>query len=233
MKFLKDIVDFFIPAYCGICKQKLSHNEKVVCDKCFYSIPVITQPFCERCGRPTDETVCNECIEYPHQFSRARAIGRYDGILGELIMLFKHKNKISIGKRLGSMLAVILQSDEFLSCGDIIVPVPLHRVARRRRGYNQSEILACEVSKVTGIPVLSKTLYRVKATKAQTGLPHEERKENVEDAFKVKGNEVKGKKVILIDDVCTTGATLDECANKLNKAEAIDVYALVCARAVG
>lgn len=232
MNFLRDIVDFLVPAYCGVCRQKLSRNEKVICDKCFYGISVITRPYCERCGKPTQgETVCNDCIEHPHNFSRARAIGQYDGVLGELVRLLKYDKKLSVGKRLGNMLATILQSDEFLSGSKAIVPVPLHRVAYRRRGYNQSEILAYEVSKLTGVPVINKILYRIKPTKSQTKLSPEERKENVKGAFRVIGNELKGKKVILIDDVCTTGATLDECASELMKAGADEVYALVCARA--
>lgn len=231
MNFLKDILDFFLPSHCSICKKKLSHKEKVVCDECLYSIPVVVKPFCERCGRPTEgESVCNECIEHPHEFSRARAIGKYDSALGELVKLFKYARKISIGKKLGYMLSVILQGDEFLSRGDVLIPVPLHPVAERRRGYNQSEILASEISKFTEIPVLNKVLYKIKPTKSQTEA--EDRQLNVKDAFKVKGDkEIRGKKIILIDDVCTTGATLDECAKELHKATASDVYALVCARA--
>lgn len=233
MNFLKDIVDFFIPAYCGVCKHKLSRNEKVICNECFYSILPITKPFCEQCGKPTNgEAVCNDCIEHPHNFSRARAIGTYNGITGELVRLFKYKKKTSISKRLGNMLGIILQSDEFLSCADAIIPVPLHRVAYRSRGYNQSELLAYEVSKITQLPVLTNILYRIKPTKPQKSIDEREKRlANVKGAFRSKRSEkIEGKKVILIDDVCTTGATLDECASELNKAGASDIYALVCAR---
>ena len=203
---------------------------------------VISQHFCERCGSPSEETVCNDCILHPHLFTRARALGKYNGIIRELVLLFKSKRKLSIGRRLGNLLGKMVQDDEILSKADTIIPVPLYPVAKRTRGYNQSEILCYEVSKVTSIPTITDALAQIKVTKPQksfstSNLSYDEQKEqrkaNVKGAFKIKfPDKVVGKRIILIDDVCTTGATLDECASELLKGGAKDIYAAVVARAV-
>ncbi|MDI6840121.1 MAG: ComF family protein [bacterium] len=233
MNFLKHIFNFIIPPYCGVCKRPLEAGEKAVCDECFNSISVIVAPFCRRCGRPTDkESVCNECIEHPHEFTRTRVLGKYEDVLRDLIHLFKYSRKISIGRRLGSKLGVILKNDELLSQADTLIPVPLYPTKKRERGYNQSEILSHAVSDYTGIPELNTVLYKIRPTKSQTELSLEERVLNVKNAFKVnRAEQVNGKKLILVDDVFTTGATLDECARELYKAGASEVYTIVCARA--
>ncbi|MCK4353584.1 ComF family protein [candidate division WOR-3 bacterium] len=244
MNFFQDIFNFVLPSYCSICRKALEKGEKVVCDECFNNIPIIVPPFCERCGKPTEnEAVCNECIEYPHEVARTRALGEYKEPLSSLILLIKSmRPKISITKRLGILMSRILKEDEILSQADALVPVPLYPVRKRERGFNQSEILSHEISNYIGIPELTQVLLQIKPTKPQKSFtseelePQEKRKKrvkNVKDAFKVKKtNEIKGKKIILIDDVMTTGATLDECARELYyEAEASEVYAIVAARA--
>ena len=202
---------------------------------------MITPPFCERCGKPSEESVCNECIEYPHEFTRARALGEYKDVLRELILLSKGvKPKISIWKRLGAMLGVILKNDSLIHEVDALIPVPLYPVKKRERGYNQSEILAQEVSNYTEIPLLADVLFQTRPTKPQKSFMLEkfsyeerrkQRKLNVKNAFRSKADEqIKGKKLVLIDDVCTTGATLDECAKELYQVGANEVYVLVVAR---
>ncbi|MBI4721534.1 MAG: ComF family protein [Candidatus Stahlbacteria bacterium] len=238
---LKAILDFILPPHCSVCSNLLASKEKAVCENCFNSISVIVPPFCERCGSPGD-AVCNDCILHPHKFTRARAIGKYTDILRDLVLLFKYRRKISIGRKLGTLLGKIIQNDELLAKADAIIPVPLYPVAKRVRGYNQSEILCTEISTLTNIPTITGVLLQKRPTKPQKSIgspessldeQREKRKLNVKDAFKVKKNErVKGKKLILVDDVCTTGATLDECAGELYNAGASDVYAAVVARAV-
>ena len=207
---------------------------------------MITPPFCERCGKPSEESVCNECIEYPHEFTRARALGEYKDVLREMILLSKSvRPKISIWKRLGIMLGIVLKNDDIINEADALIPVPLYPVVKRARGYNQSKILAQEVSNYTEIPLLANVLFQTRPTKPQKSFILEkfsyderrkQRKSNVKDAFRVgssprSNSVIKDKKLVLIDDVCTTGATLDECAKELYKAGANEVYALVVARA--
>ncbi|MCK4307540.1 ComF family protein [candidate division WOR-3 bacterium] len=232
MSFLKDIFNFILPPHCSVCKNPLGDEEKSICDECWGSIQVVTPPFCERCGKPSEESVCNECIEYPHEFTRARALGEYKDVLSSLIRLFKYSHKLSIGRKLGGMLSTVLKNDEIMNYSDALIAVPLYPVRERARGYNQSDIIAREVSNYTGIPKLNGILCRIRPTKSQTELSKEKRKLNVKDAFMVKADEqIKWKKLVLIDDVCTTGATLDECAKELYQAGANEVYALVVARA--
>lgn len=241
MSFLYDVLNFIIPAHCGVCGKPLKEGEKAVCDECFNSIAVIVPPFCERCGKP-GELVCNDCILHPHKFTRARALGRYTDVLKELVLLFKGRRKLSIGMRLGKLLGSVIQNDEIMNKADGIIPVPLYSVAKRMRGYNQSEILCQEIAQVSCIPAITNVLFQIKYTKPQKSISisdfsqdeyRAKRAENVKGAFKVKNIEaVKGKKLILVDDVCTTGATLDECATELLEAGVNEVYAAVVARAV-
>ena len=246
MSFLNDIFNFILPPHCSVCGTPLEKKEKSICDKCWGSIQIITPPFCERCGKPSVDSVCNECIEHPHEFTRARALGEYKDVLRELLLLSKGaRPKISIWKRLGVMLGKVLKNDEVLSKVEALIPVPLYPVVRRARGYNQSEILAQEVSNWTEIPKLTNVLFQTRPTKPQKSFAlekfsYEERREkrklNIENAFRVGSSsrssfDIKDKKLLLIDDVCTTGATLDECAKELYKAGANEIYALVVARA--
>ncbi len=245
MNFLNDILNFIISPHCSVCRKILEDGEKSICNECLGSIRVITPPFCERCGKPSIESVCNECIEHPHEFTRARALGEYKEVLRELVLISKGgRPKISIWKKLGAMLGIVLKNDNIISNADMIIPVPLYSVAKRKRGYNQSEILAQEVSNYTDIPLFNDVLIQIKATKPQKSFSVEElsyeerriqRKLNVGNAFGIasscSNSMIKDKKLILIDDVCTTGATLDECAKELYKSGANEVYALVVARA--
>lgn len=235
-------MDFILPPHCSICKRPLQPNEKVVCDECFFGIPAIVPPFCLRCGKTTKGfTVCNDCIEFPHEFSRLRAIAEYNGIIRDMVILFKTYRKTSLGKKLAQLMTTIIQYDETIKSADAVMPVPIHKVTLRERGYNQSQILANEISKLTGFPILVDILVQSKRTIPQKSFSSEkfgkqerrnQRAINVKNAFTIKeSNLIKNKKIILIDDVCTTGATLDECAKKLVDAGADDVYAVVAARA--
>jgi ComF family protein len=237
--WLISILDFVLPPYCGICRKPLNVGEKSVCQVCFNRIEVITSPFCERCGKPSLSTVCSECILYPHKFTRARALGKYQGVLKSLILLFKERRKLSIGKKLALLLSHIIKTDELMRDADLLTPVPLYPVVERQRGYNQSKILAQEISLYTGIPV-AYILSQVKPTKPQKSfstsyLSKEEQRRlrvlNVKGVFRANNSVVHNKKIIIIDDVLTTGATLNECAEELYNAGASKVYAAVIARA--
>ncbi|MFA5033269.1 MAG: ComF family protein [bacterium] len=242
MGFLHNLLNFIFPPHCSICKKYLEPDEKVVCNECFNGIPVIVPPFCARCGKPTkSENVCNDCIKNPHQFTRLIALSEYSDITRDFVLLFKNRQKFSLGKRLASLMAVLIKQDEFIFSADVIIPVPIHMVVRRHRGFNQSEILATEISKITDIPMISDVLIQVKRTQPQKyysikDMDKEAREEkrilNVKGAFKVINSDtVKNKRILIVDDVCTTGATLDECSRELYKAGAEDVYAVVIAKA--
>lgn len=150
-----------------------------------------------------------------------------------LLHEFKYNHKKKIGRLLGKTMGNLVKNDPILSKAELIVPVPLHPARKRERRYNQSEILAEEVSKITGIETLN-ILKRTKNTKTQTELSPTERRKNVKNAFCVRKTykkTISNKRVLLIDDVMTTGATLDECSKILLKEGAIETYGVVIAGA--
>jgi ComF family protein len=159
-----------------------------------------------------------------------RSLGRFDDYYRQLIHRFKYGKKIPLGRKLAQRLGeTIIGNSSFLE-SDFLVPVPLHRSRYRERGFNQSEVVAEEISKTTGVASLKNVLKRKKNTKDQTNLSPQQREENVRGAFVVTEPEmVSGKRIILVDDVITTGATLSECARMLRQAGAERIVAMTIA----
>ncbi len=156
----------------------------------------------------------------------------YDDVIKRAIHLYKYKGALWIEPILAEMLIQRIKSESDWNEPDAVIPVPLHFVKYNERGFNQAERLSARVSKATGIPLNTKILKRVKYTETQTTLDRSRRSENVKNAFVIRDKSVwlKGKKVILIDDVMTTGATVNECARVLRKAGAIKVAVWTVAR---
>jgi ComF family protein len=199
-------------------------------------LSLLLAPPCAVCGRvltqPLAGAVCEDCwtsidAHTSHFFlravSEARAIGAYEATLRDVIHALKYDGRRSIAPRLSALMAE--HGADVLRGADIVVPVPLHASRRRQRGFNQAEDLA----RGLGLPVLN-ALRRVRATQPQVELPAEARKENVKHAFALRRPSIQGTIVVLVDDVATTGATLDACAKVLTKAGARDVRALTAAR---
>ena len=212
------IIDFVLSPHCITCGNYLSQQERIVCDVCWDNLEVLPSSFCPVCKTFVEKGMlsCRVCYEKTNLCS-VRSIGVFDTYFQKLIHGFKYQQKTSLGQRLGEELI----EDKVASRFDCIIPVPLHSVRKRERGFNQSEILAQELSHITHIPVLKKVLKRTRNTKDQTKLTPEERIENVKGAFTlIDPEKVKSKRVILVDDVMTTGATLGECATVLSKAGA-------------
>ena len=230
-----DIVDFVFPPYCAVCESPLQSGEKVVCEDCFQSIRWITPPFCRSCGRPLKRAVseCKKCRKNRLSLTRIRSLAIYDEILSSIIHLLKYEQKPSLAKRLGRMMSVLLLGDPVLSgVVELVIPVPLHPVRRRERGYNQSELLARALADSAGLPLLANALIRKRNTKSQTSLSPEKRFDNVADAFSVKQSDIlKDKRILLVDDVMTTGSTLHSCAEALLSGGAQEVYGITCALA--
>jgi competence protein ComFC len=180
--------------------------------------------------------LCGFCRRESFKFDQARSFGWYEGVLGDLIRRFKYDAWLPLAMPLARCLQEA--ANRFAAPGtpaakfDLILPVPLHRTRQRRRGYNQAQLLAEGLSRLTKISLGGKDCVRVRDTKPQTGLRGAERRKNVRGAFAVPRPErVKGASILLIDDVLTTGATLDSCATALRQAGAEQVRALTLARA--
>lgn len=234
--FLDLCLDFLFPLepYCIICNTKISSDRKRVCLNCEKKIVKITAPVCIRCGRKLNryinkgKEICSDCLKEKLYFEEARAFGSYEGILKKLIYEFKYKGKKELALFLGAKMFDVFQSLSW-SFIDFIVPVPLHKRRERERGYNQALLLAKVLKRKTGIPI-SKALIRIKDTEHQTVLSKTYRQKNLDDAFKVKSKKFYKKIILLVDDVYTTGSTVNSCAKSLKQAGASKIYVLTCAR---
>ncbi len=202
---------------------------------------MFSPPTCPRCGIPfssketlskSPQHICGECRVSPPPF------GPYEGTMAEAIHKFKYSKKRSLGSILGGLLYEYLSSSPFSSLFTfhsslLLVPVPLHPERLREREFNQSTLLAKELSKGLSIPMMIDNLFRIRNTRAQIGLEVDERKRNMKGAFSLKKPlSVEGKTVLLIDDVYTTGSTIKECTRVLKKAGAESVYAVTLARTI-
>lgn len=229
------VLSVLLAPACAACAQPLTApTGGPVCAACWAAIVPLTPPVCVRCGDPlaswrlisVEHAQCPRCRRRDGFVSRARAIGPYEGSLREIVHALKYDGRRRVAPRLGRLLATA--GDDILRGADVVVPVPLHRSRRRARGFNQ----AAELAHHLGVPV-AHLLRRVRATPSQTDLPAARRHANVRGAFALaRGASVSGATVVLVDDVSTTGATLEACARVLRQAGAKDVRALTAARVV-
>jgi ComF family protein len=220
---------------CAACDRPLAEPRLgPVCQTCWDAIVPITPPVCESCGDPLpswrvislEHQRCPRCRRGGTRISRGRAIGEYAGSLRAIVHALKYDGRRSVAKPLAARLVV--HGAEVLDGADSVVPVPLHRSRRRARGFNQAE----EIARHLPVP-MRHALKRVRATPSQTELPAAERHANVRNAFALRRRaSVKGAVLVLVDDVSTTGATLDACARVLLESGACEVRTLTAARVV-
>ena len=220
----------------AVLKFCIRITDKLFCPACKEKIKFITGSLCPVCGTtfsnsPAENHLCGNCLENKTYFSCARAVFSYETIILNAIHQFKYGNNISVGEMLASFMADFSFPDIDFTDYSLIIPVPLHIKRLRERGFNQSLILARAIGKKRQIPVNFSLLKRHKFTLTQTGSNKTERKQNIKGAFEVSDKEnIAGKNIILVDDVYTTGATINECAKTLIKAGAQKVTVLTLAR---
>lgn len=205
-----------------------------LCAACAGQIAPVPPPWCARCGQSLGQsTDCFNCGSRLPAFACARSMGHADGILRGAIHHFKYRDRPQLAEPLGALLADFAraQSPALHDLAfDALLPVPMHRVRQRLRGYNQSERLARVLSRELGLPLDTQMLTRPRPTRPQVGLAGEARRSNLRAAFAVPCPElVSGKTLLIVDDVATTGSTLDACALALKAAGAKSVYALTLA----
>ena len=228
----RESVRIVLPSRCVACEDELPLRERVAscCSSCWQKLARITTSSCRYCAFPSElprdvAFTCLECsASRPHVDSFA-AWGHYRGALEKVLIAFKFRRHDYLASHLASLVREVSES----SC-DVIVPVPLHPKRLRSRGYNQAELLTLELSKALEITHAPGLLARTRETQPQTSLGRDERARNVRKAF-VASREVAGARLLLVDDVCTTGATVRECARVLRRAGAAEVHAAVVARA--
>lgn len=227
-------LDIALPRLCAVCRQPV--DGQGLCPACWATLSFITRPFCERLGipfvyDPGPGILSMEAIAAPPSYRRARAAVRFDEVSRSLVHALKYSDRLDVAPMMARWLHQA--GRELLEGADAIVPVPLHWRRRWARRFNQSAVLATEVSALCGVPVALGALKRVKATAQQVGLSRPQRASNVQGAFRVPPEgkaQIAGRTLVLLDDVLTSGATVDGCARVLLRAGAANVDVLVFAR---
>lgn len=224
---LKEMVlNHLFPQWCISCGRE----GDVLCSTCRSSLPVITPPLCPRCGKPqASGTLCPVCLHEQVNIDGIRSPFRFDGLIREAIHQLKYDNLRVLAKPLAELLNDYLVGNPLP--GEVLVPVPLHRKRLRERGYNQSTLLAQALSKLSRLPVIDDCLIRKQYAPPQTRTATvDERLSNVADAFACQDRRLNGKQILLLDDVSTSGATLNASAAALKASGASTVWGLVLAR---
>ncbi|HHT9150833.1 MAG TPA: double zinc ribbon domain-containing protein [Candidatus Wujingus californicus] len=239
-RYLHTFLDIFYPRYCVHCKCSLNNSyEMYICEDCKKKISYVIDTHCSRCGTilgpytiKSKEAGCLVCKSKHFYFDKVTCITHYDGVIKTLIYKFKYAGQKFLFNALYDIINTQKKFNGLVSDIDIIVPVPLHWMKELRRGFNQSEILSYGIQKHFLKPVIKNNLRRIRNTKAQTLLTKGQRKINIKNAFSVKSPELfKGKNVLLVDDVLTTGMTASECSRKLKESGAKFIHLFVIATA--
>ena len=213
------------PPRCGGCGTIGS----LWCETCQSGLLPVCAPMCAKCGEPNvPHRLCAKCREHPLQIDFVRSVVIFQGALRQAVHRFKYQRLASLADLFGDWLGDYWIENQLHA--DRIMPVPLHPARERERGYNQSGLLAKRLSKRVGVPVAESGLQRIRATAVQMELDAAQRRLNVAGAFVCVDPAVRQKRVVVIDDVCTTGATLEACAAALLQARAASVFGLTLAR---
>ncbi len=231
------LLDLLLPPRCHSCQGPLQGDEQIhLCGNCSQLLRPIATPLCSCCGMPFAtasgiDHPCSACLLHPPAFTAARAAFVYEGPLRELIHRFKYEHQVRLRRPLGQLMATTLAPAVATWQPDLLVPVPLYHKRLRERGFNQAILLATLLARAWQIPLARTALHRIRWTVPQIELHHHEREANVRGAFSVpKPATVDGKRVLLIDDVLTTGSTVAECAHVLQRAGARNVFVVTLAR---
>lgn len=229
-KFFLSIKNIF-PIRCVCCGQQATSNS--ICERCLKRLEPYNGDYCHGCGEildvETKSSFCLKCILEPRGWEWIRFYGLYEGLLKDLILRLKFDHDFSVLRILQKLLISVYFREKIPFNIHMIVPVPTHKVRLQQRGFNQVVEIARGLSKATKLPLITDLLVKVKNTPPQVGLPFSERAKNVRGAYLVKKNIYK-RNVVLIDDVYTTGSTLDECTKALKKAGADKIVVMVLAR---
>ena len=217
-------LDLLLPPHCAGCGR----DGSFVCRACESSLPALERPYCSLCARPGQDRLCEWCAASAPAFDGIGAPYLFEGAARQMVHRLKYDNLRASAPDLGRLLAEYVAANPVP--GNVLVPVPLHERRERERGYNQSALLARELSKRSGVPVEGSVVHRVRNTPPQASVQnYEERTGNIANAFECP-SELKGESVILIDDVVTTGSTMSACAAALKSAGAGSVWGLALAR---
>ena len=232
------LLDLLFPPLCHVCKVFIPKaGELLICAGCLEKITFLATPLCTVCGIPFGtenglDHVCGVCLKHP-PFHICRSATLFAGPVQELIHRFKYGHRVQLSQPLGILTARALATFGGAAAPELIVPVPLHRKRLRERGYNQSQLIGAVLAQRWGAPLELGNLRRIRWTEPQTSMDASQRRENVSGAFAVREpRRVEGKRVLLVDDVLTTGSTIRACAEALREAGAEAICVVTVARSL-
>ncbi|MDR0964670.1 MAG: ComF family protein [Clostridium sp.] len=235
LQSVKLLLSFLFPPRCPICDDLRPLHAAPICTTCYAKLEWVESPFCYRCGKPlkNEETqYCHDCTKIKHFFYQGRAMLHYHTLAKSLYRL-KYGNRQEYAAIYGRLMAEYFRDFLFKTGAQALIPVPLHPARKRKRGYNQAMLLAREISRITKIPMRDDIIKRVKNTIPLKSLTPLERQNNLKKSFHLTRNEVKLETVIIIDDIYTTGSTIDEMSRLLIRNGVSRVYFLTLACGAG
>lgn len=225
-------ITFLYPAECRVCKEFLgAMTIPYICNNCWQDIHFVEPPWCDICGTPNINGLCEACAITPPRYGKLRSIAFYQTTLQQAIHCFKFEKKKGLARHLIQLINTHIPSDCRIAEYDFILPVPIHKKRQQERGFNQATLLANGIAKTEGVPVLRDTLVRHRHTVAQSSLDREARQQNLVGAFTIRNPDIiRGKRLLIFDDVFTTGATIREAVSELWTADPAEVDVLTLAR---
>lgn len=231
--FIMGLLHILYPKRCPICDRVLKtpafSGEYPICGSCREKAEYAAEPVCKKCGKPlTDQRreYCGDCTRHAHSFTQGKALWVYKGCVKESVYRLKYSNRREYGKSYAQELA--RQYGRWIRQKGVqaIIPIPLHKKRQRQRGYNQAEIIARELGRLLELPVCAGLLVRCADTRPQKELDDRERKANLKKAFRVNGDTEGLERVLLVDDIYTTGSTMDGAAEVLKRAGVPEIYVI-------
>lgn len=227
-ELVSDVIGLIFPKTCEACGTELLGNEEIICITCKHALPktFFYKHKDNAASQKFDGRVCVENVVSMYYFNKETR-------MQELLHALKYKNKLQVGLELGRLFAIEIKSCHWLSTVDCIIPIPLSNKKLKLRGYNQSELIAKGIAMELELPLNTDSVIRRKHTKSQTTMTIAERVENVRGAFEViNASSLSGKHILLVDDVLTTGATLESCAQEILKIQNTKISILTLAYAI-
>ena len=229
---LQTFVGLFFPKICLSCDERLLDSEQYLCPNCSNSLKFL-EDICQICGASKTDDECKVCQTNEFLFDKARSVFMFNKVVQNMIHEFKYNEMTRIAKFFGKLSQEYIEKFQPFDHIDYIVPVPLHKVKKRSRGFNQAEYITREISKNLNWKHLPKLIKRKNFTKTQTKLNKDQRKKNVSLAFAINTKyDIKGKNILLVDDVFTTGATANSIVIALKEKQVNKVYVFTIARAL-
>ena len=225
-------LSFFYPRRCPVCQEIVSPKGALICPDCRKQVTFIEEPVCRKCGREVnslEQEYCSSCRMHPRSFSEGLSLMRYDEVGQKTMMAFKYQGRIEYADWYAKEMAERLGERMERWQADALVPVPLYKSRQRKRGYNQAEVLAKKLAVYLGLPVRMDLLRRVRKKEAQKNLGWEARQRNLQAAMEARPLPEEVRRIILVDDIYTSGATAEACTRVLRRAGAEEVFVVtVC-----